>query len=95
MARIYNDFRVLNYDTPSGEITLAWYDNNFPYAGQILHRQQHRIPEDSEGNNWVREDFRAWWVQEVAYIGDVDDYQWMKDEAHATHEHIETIAKPV
>lgn len=92
--RTYNNFRVLAYDVPSGEVTLAWYDDQQPYQGQLLLRSAHRIPVEAETNNWTREEFRLWWLNEInEQVADIP--QFMKDEAHATYGYETFVAEPV
>lgn len=93
MARTYNNFRVLEYDIPSGEMTLGWYDDTQPYADQILWRQGHKIPLEAEQNNWVRADYLAWFIQEISDVSDIP--QWAMDEAHNTRSYVVVVGEPV
>jgi hypothetical protein len=82
MAQNYNNFRVLNYDESKGEVELAWYDDNFPFVGQRVHVEGHKIPEEAETNTWDRAQYLAYWVQQIATMYDIP--QFLKDEADHT-----------
>jgi len=80
--QVYNNFRVINYDIPRGDIELAWYDDTKPLAGQHILTLNHKIPLEAELNNWTRADFLTWFINEVEDVADVP--QWAKDEAAKT-----------
>lgn len=89
MAQVYNNFRVLDYDVPSGELTLGWYNDQLPIDGQFILRQGHRIPIEAEQNSWTRAQLLTFFLDQVNDVADIP--QWAKDEAANTRGYFKFI----
>ncbi len=84
--QIYNEFKVVSTEASNGQVELVWYDDTRDGQGQlvtpinqqyVLHRA-HRIPMESETENWTREQVKQFWLaNEVEDIYDIP--QWAAD----------------
>jgi hypothetical protein len=82
MAQLYNQFRVIDYNDISGEVTLGWYDSTLPLTGQRFYTMGHKIPEEAEANSWTRAQYLAYWGAQVESVYEIP--QFLKDEGDKT-----------
>lgn len=76
MARIYETFKIIDYDEVKGEIVLEWQDTNDLTNTFTLN---HRIPLEAEDANWTEAQYRSYFINEVSDAATIPD--WMKTEA--------------
>ena len=78
MAKIYEEFKVIDIDESTGHMLLEWREKDDPSKTVT---RNHRIPLEAEEAGWDEETLRAYFVAEVEDMADVP--AWAKAEALA------------